>query len=191
MDWKAIAKKFGITSAMTDKSALDLLAGAFAERTVLVLSQVGKALGTEEKVTEANCNDVIAKALAAKGATGDPEPARKADPQMMELMRDNRRLKLNRLVESANILPCVCKALDAVYCSDDHLKRTLSSGLADNFEAVVAALKDNEPLALRKEHSRSQTLAELPKGSSDEESAMLSRTIETKQKAMLAGGFVM
>lgn len=75
------------------------------------------------------------------------DPIRISDAQV-DMLRENRELKLSALVKEGKILPCVKKSLEEVFCAKSNLTLALSEGKEDNFKAVVAALSDNDPIKL-------------------------------------------
>lgn len=75
------------------------------------------------------------------------DPVKVNDVQV-DMLRENRELKLSALVKEGKILPCVKKSLEEVFCAKSNLTLALSEGKEDNFKAVVAALSDNDPIKL-------------------------------------------
>jgi hypothetical protein len=84
------------------------------------------------------------------------DPIRVSKPQL-DMLQENRELKLSQLVEKGNILPCVKKSLEAIFCGQAALTLSLSEGHDDNFKAIVEALKENDAIKLS-ESTGPQTL---------------------------------
>lgn len=72
--------------------------------------------------------------------------------------RKTRLQDLNGLVENGNITPAVASRLAKKYCSDDALQLAFSieGDILDDFEEMVDALKQNDPVILNKEKSGQQ-----------------------------------
>lgn len=86
----------------------------------------------------------------------------KSDPirvskSQLEMLQENRELKLSALVEKGNILPCVKESLEKIFCGQAALTLSLSEGQDDNFKAIIDALKDNDAIKLS-ESTGPQTL---------------------------------
>ncbi len=124
------------------------------------LKALAKALGVTIK--DGDADDVMEKAIVASVKAlraeitslkakkpEDKKPATIA-ASFITLVRDNREMKLAALVAAGNITPAVKDKLTAQYCSDGALTLSLSNDgtASDGFDAMVAALKENEPLAL-------------------------------------------
>lgn len=82
---------------------------------------------------------------AANPPKSDPVKISKAN---REMLIENRELKLSQLVENGRILPCVKKQLQEMYCTDTRANLVLSETLEDDFNELISALKDNDPIKL-------------------------------------------
>jgi hypothetical protein len=84
-----------------------------------------------------------------KKAAKDDEKEMAVSLSHVEMLRENRETKLQRLVDRGAITPAVKKKLLAKYGSDGTLRLSLSrSDYDDGFTEVVKALEDNEPVSL-------------------------------------------
>lgn len=72
----------------------------------------------------------------------------KPDPMLLKLAADNRSVKLDQLVTAGKITPAVREKLKGVFIGKDNaaLALSLSAGTADEFDAIVAALAENNPV---------------------------------------------
>lgn len=93
----------------------------------------------------------------------NPNPAPANPPvvsaSFVNMLRDNRTMKLSQLVQCGKISPVVRDALTAQYCNDKTLSLSLSSAGDDGFETTVAALAKNESIVSFKEKTGPQALA--------------------------------
>jgi len=119
-------------------------------------------LSFEENTDEDKLQEVIVAAFAEKEgalkAKDDeikalmqrlPKDPVKVLPSHRGMLRDNRNIKLEKLVLEARITPAVQKELEGVFCTDASLDLVLSNeSVVDYFEQVLAALAKNEPLEL-------------------------------------------
>lgn len=75
------------------------------------------------------------------------EPVRVSKAHV-SMLKENRELKLSQLVDSGRITPAVQTSLMQIFCGDKALELCLSEDRQDNFDLVVSALKDNDPIKL-------------------------------------------
>ena len=127
-DWKKLGADLGIEAELTEKAAPELLLAHVAG---LKKQQVAEA-----------------------GKKKDEPP--KPDPILLSLASENRAMKLAALVEAARITPAVRDKLAALYVDEKPLALALSRG-GDNFDSLVKALAENDPVVLG-EKSGPQTL---------------------------------
>jgi len=79
--------------------------------------------------------------------TPPADPVRVSKSQIA-MLRENRELKLSQLVKEGKILTCVAKKLESTFCGEQALSLCLSEDAEDNFNVVVDALRDNDPIKL-------------------------------------------
>lgn len=143
MEWKEVQEGLGIKDEMTDGTAGKLLLAHF------------KGLKEEQEKLQLAFDELK---KAGKGGDDDKKPpAAKPDPMLLSLSTENRLMKLNALVEAARITPAVRDKLKEQYATEKSLTLALSHG-GDNFDALVAALAENNPVELA-EKSGPQTMA--------------------------------
>lgn len=65
---------------------------------------------------------------------------------LLNIVRENRANKLDKLVAERKITPAVRKKLEEQYLTDGALQFSHVQERADNFDSVVAALSLNEPI---------------------------------------------
>ncbi len=143
MDWKEIAEALGI-EVPTGDDAKDLILSAVKDqgKTVVDLTAQLKA----EKDTSA--------ALKLSH-----ESIKDVDPVLVDLSRDNRKTKINSLVEASKITPACAKAMEAHFIGEDNtaLKLSLQRG-GNDFDFIVGMLAENDPVKLG-EKTPGQTLS--------------------------------
>lgn len=108
-----------------------------ADAIALEFSQLSESKKTVEKE--------FADYKLANPAKTSPVKVSKAQVAML---KENRELKLSQLVESGRITPAVKKNLEAVFCGDKGLELCLSEDREDNFNEIISALKENDPIKL-------------------------------------------
>lgn len=142
MDLKKIGLTLGIKEPLTDANAEQLILARGKS-----LAQVAKE--GEAKVTELTTQLTAAREQLKK--TGDVPPT--PDPQLVSLAADNKKMKLHALVEAGRITPAVADKLAIAYVGDGDtkvLELSLSRrGVGDTFDAVIAALRENDPVQLK------------------------------------------
>lgn len=94
----------------------------------------------------------------------DPEPPKPGEPEppkiaasMINMLRDNRGMKIDNLVREFRITKAVADDLKKTHCSDQALSLSLS-GSADSFDSLVSALAKNEPVLSSREKTGSQAV---------------------------------
>ncbi len=131
------------------------------------------ALGVKEEVTEANVETLVLshiktkdeelKATAKELKTAQEEASnknkelealqlshkpREVDPTMMDLVRDNRNMRLANLVQAGRITPAVKGEIEKAFLAEPELKLSLQR--ADRtFDKVCEILMKNDPVELR------------------------------------------
>jgi hypothetical protein len=75
------------------------------------------------------------------------------------LLRDNRRMKLDKLIDDGRISKAVSDKIGDIFCSDAALTLALSDEeITDAFDLVIGALAENEVVHLRGQQSGPQVL---------------------------------
>jgi len=97
---------------------------------------------------------------------------KKADPVTVRLLRDNRTQKLDALVSAAKVTPAVKEKLEKQFLSDGALNFAVTSGKMEDFDALVDALAENDPVKLQ-EQSGPQVLASLSRGTSEDDDVLV------------------
>jgi hypothetical protein len=142
--------------------------------------KIQKALGIEEKLTEANADTAIVASFSgvtdkvatligevkvlkgdlAKAKNPAPVEPKPVDPELLRLSRENHGMRLDGLVATGRITPAVREKLKGVFIGVDGavLSLSLSSGTSEQFGLVLDALADNDPVTLG-EQTKAQTLA--------------------------------
>lgn len=107
------------------------------------------------------------------GTGGNPTPTANNSPpaavpvitaSMVNLLRDNRSMKLEAMVKAGNITPAVRDELQKSFCNDNSLSLSLSNTDAkavDAFDATLAALAKNDPVKLREQTGPQATVMAL------------------------------
>lgn len=148
----------------------------------LDLKQLGADIGIEKELDEKNAGTLIldfCKTLKGQveTATGkvtelgkeletakkEPKPSAKkveVDPTLLSLAHDNHTMKLDALVAAAKITPAVRDKLAASFIGKDGavLKLSLEAGTVSQFDKVVDALKENDPVKLGEQTGAQSTL---------------------------------
>jgi len=177
MDWAKIKKALGIAEEVTDANAEALILSAAETIT--------------KKATDAEAALTVEKDKATK-ATADLETLRlshtpkEVDTLLLSLAVENRTTKLNALVAAAKITPAVKDKLAALYAAPDVLKLSLSKG-GDNFDAVAAAIAENDPVKL-KEQTGTQLLALSQFGGDKKNALTLDAEARAERASKAAGG---
>lgn len=95
--------------------------------------------------------------LKDKKETPPPKPDTKPDTKdkapiaasMLSMLRDNRQMKIERLVERGNVTTAVGQKLLGQFTSDEALSLSLSSDSDPlNFDTIIETLSENEPVEL-------------------------------------------
>lgn len=109
----------------------------------LILSEVQKSIkDLQDQILE--LSEYKKKNPPVTPAT-DPVRVSKAQIKMLQ---ENRELKLSQLVEKGNILTCVSKKLQDIFCGEQVLTLCLSEDKEDGFNAIIDALRDNDAIKL-------------------------------------------
>lgn len=88
----------------------------------------------------------LAEYKAANPQKKDPVKVPKAH---LNMLKENRELKLSQLVKDGNILTCVAKELEDIFCGEAALTLSLSEDdESEIFDKVVKALRDNDAIKL-------------------------------------------
>lgn len=96
----------------------------------------------------------------AKEPPAKPEPVPVAASHL-EMLADNRSLKLDRLVSTGKLTPAARKKIEERWCSKDALTLAFSNDTADDgFNAVLAVFDANEPVIAFGENTSRQTLTD-------------------------------
>lgn len=125
------------------------------------------AVATTKVADLTKTNETLA--LSAKG--------RDIDPMLITLAKDNRTIKLGALVSAAKITPAVKDKLLSVFATDESLKLSLGKGV-DNFDKVVAALAENDPVKLGEQSGKQAII--LSQNRSDEQENVLLKDAENR-----------
>ncbi len=110
------------------------------------LAKIKDILKAQEQAMGLVADKVDPAASGAVGASREP-----LHPEMIRLAAENRRMKLDRLVEGGRITPAVRKKLEAEFIGADQraLALSLSNGTAGLFDGMIVALAENNPVELR------------------------------------------
>lgn len=131
MELKRTVEVLGIKDELTEEKADEIL---FSRVTEIVES-------SKKQVTELKDKVKILEASRDK--------KREVDPVTVELLKENREGKLDRLVEFGKITPDVCKQLKEVFLADSALELSLSTGTENIFNKVYEAIAKNDPVKLK------------------------------------------
>ena len=136
--------------------SLDLGDKEKAEETITAaFSQLKKDLvGEKEK------RGIVEKERDALKAETKKDNQVEPDPTLISLAADNRQMKLKQLVEAGRITPAVSDKLKTLYLGEENkaLILSLKTGTQGQFDELVMALSENDPVKL-KETSGQQTVA--------------------------------
>lgn len=167
MKWDKIQASLGIPEELTDDTA---------ERLVLSATETltSKTKTLDDQVVEL-------KATLAKATAEKPKP----DPLILSLAAENRKMKLESLVQAGRLMPAVRDKLATLFIGTDNqaLSASLQSGV-DEFDKLVAILAENDPVKL-KEGTKPQTLklSDSNKGTEDTPlNNVLTRDAEARSK---------
>ena len=132
------------------------------------LSALAAKLGVkiEDDADDSKIGSAIVAAFSALKKKTTPEPKPKPVPVaagMISMAKDARELKLSRLVETGRITPAVKDKLAEIFTPKERLTLALShtdaDTSADDFDALVLALTENEPTKLAEQTSPQGALA--------------------------------
>jgi hypothetical protein len=128
-------------------------------------AELAKAIGVE--YPEGSDDMAIAKAIVDAVAAMKNKPAETPKPEapkpapiaagFLNMAKDNRNGKLEKLIIAGKITPAVSKKLQEQFCTPEALSLSLSATgeATDSFDAVLSALEENNPVDL-KEKTRPQ-----------------------------------
>jgi len=140
MALRDLAKKLGVS---VESDASDDVVEAGIVSTVTKLREKVKELETPEKKEE-----------APKIAAG-----------FMDMARENRTIKIDRLVDQGKITPAVAEDLKKVHLIDAALSLSLTAETSDGFDALITALDKNEQVVSFVEKTGAQVqLSDAQKG---------------------------
>jgi hypothetical protein len=88
---------------------------------------------------------------------GPPKKLAASDAVVAKLSRQNRKLEIKALLDSAKITPARAKDLEKEFCSDDAIALSLSDS-GDNWDLLVRQLQLNEPQFKNREQSGPQVI---------------------------------
>jgi len=89
----------------------------------------------------------------------DEEKKKGMSASLVKLVTSSRNTIIDGLVDDCKITPAVAKKLKKQYTGKDRLTLSFSEGeITDNFDDVIDALKDNEPVMSMGEKTKGQTL---------------------------------
>lgn len=173
MDLTKIAKAFGIAEEMTNKNAEEVLL-SFAKKTSEELKGMTEKLKKLQEFKKEEGTELSRK--------------KEVDPDFVELMVDNRKMKFDSLVKGEHITPACRDALQAEFGTSERITLALSSGVdSKQFDRIMAALAKNDPVVLR-EQTGPQSTAELSRtgGSTGEPKVVLDAKRRAKEAAARA-----
>ena len=151
--------------------AASLVTGPTLKETQMPIKDLAESIGLQLSAVDIADESKASKAIADKFESTTLELSQtktsfedykklnppKSDPvrvnrTQLAMLRENRELKLSQLVKDSegecHITPAVKKELEAIFCGDATLTLALSEDVDDGFDAVVQALKLNDPLKL-------------------------------------------
>jgi len=158
VNWASLRTTLELSEDLTEENVVEVLTKRFKD-----MSEQTKAL----ELSNAKLKESVA-----------PPPInieQIKDKKIFKLAKDSRKTK----IESLPLSKAVCDKLVEIYCTDAGIALALSESAEDNFDTVVAALEQNEPLEF-KERSGIQ-LSDPKKGK--EESGLIK---DAKRRAELA-----
>ena len=145
MDFERFGEALGIAEELTDENAEELIMAK------IVMLREQRDMAKEEV---AKLQAEIAKSAGGDEPTSDEIAASNAT--LFGLQKDNRKMKIDHLVERGNITPAVAKKLIETYTSNDAL--ALSMNGSDSFDSVLSAMAENDPVVLKEKTGAQSTL---------------------------------
>jgi hypothetical protein len=156
-----LASKLGLQMEGEDSKDDETVAAA-------ILSKFSKLAEENEKMKEK-----MKGLKAQEGGDGDdPDKDKDKDKDkdgegtsgvaasLVNVLRDNRQMKLSALIQDGRISKAVGDELVEEYCSDDALTIALSTeGITDNFDKVIGALSKNPKMSTLKDKTKAQILS--------------------------------
>lgn len=153
--WKKIAKALGLsTEEMTDDNAVDQIIAAIkdmkkAHKDELKEAKKAKKASLEDEgVKELVDAEVEKQAKEIKAALVKGEK-KDADPMLVKLTGDNRKMKLDQLVAACLLTPDIRKKIDEKYGENEAIAASLKDGDdGSDFDFLVGILAENDPVTL-------------------------------------------
>lgn len=166
-----LAAKFKLDATDEDSAALAIEAAM-----AMSMKSLAKKLGLEvgEGDDDASLEKAIVAAFKSKGkATPKPDDKKiEASAAMVQVVKDNRSMKLDKLLETGRVTKAVRDKLEEKFLSDEAIKASCSS--PDGFEDAFAMLMANEPVMSFKQRTGPQ------------DPVRLSNPMDEKQNPLLA-----
>ena len=176
-----VAAVLAAIAALKERAAGDGDKDVAASMTDEEAAKVADALGLE---AGASVEDILAAiAKLSEGAAVAASQGKPADPLVVKLMGESRGAKMEALVAAGKITPAVAAKLRTRYVDAKALSLSLSGGKDDGFDALAAALAENDPVVLAQQ-TGAQVLA-LSHGMAEGESAkrMVQKMKDRAEKA--------
>ena len=136
----------------------ELLKAVHPRHRKAMAAEMAKAVSEDDEVAQDDDAE-----MARKKKQGSSAPAVAASHTMttMKLMAENRKMKLDSLVEKGHITPAVAARLGTQFVAEESLALSLSgSGKSDGFDELVEALKENKVVAFG-ERTGAQSIIQL------------------------------
>lgn len=123
------------------------VAASFVKESSMDWSKLQKALGISTVMTDENAVGLIAEAFEkAKTPVATTPISASQPPAVINIVKDNRRMRLDSLVTAGKLSPAVRDELIVAFNADKAIALSFDTPDADNFDLVVKALEKNEPL---------------------------------------------
>jgi hypothetical protein len=142
MPWKELAAALSLelsADAKTDEQ--------IQKEVTLQFSNLKKS-ADEKKATDDRFSSVTLEFESYKKLNPPKTDPVRVSKAQIGMLKENRELKLSALVKEGKILPIVKTQLESVFCTDAVLTLCLSQDHEDNFNKIVEALKENDPIKL-------------------------------------------
>lgn len=153
------------------------------------LSTLAKAMGVEvpDGAKDDDIEKAIGSAFQALKSAKPPEKPKPIAAGFVNLARDNRAAKLEKLVQRGNITPAVRDSLAEQWCSDQALQLSLTADgeTTDGFDALVDTLAKNDPVEIGEKTGPQGVVALSAAELSDDEKNPLLR--DAKRRVNLGG----
>jgi len=153
MSMQSLAEKLGVPVAGKEDPQLEME----------ILSAV-QVLKTELETMRSKIADLEKGATGGEGEGegegGTPVPEPEVAASMVQMLNDNRKMKIEKLQLSGRITPVVAKQLIDEHCTDGALRLSMKTKNPDtSFDKIIAALSANEPVLSFKEQTGAQGVA--------------------------------